>query len=207
MTITYPLTFPEGVTFNDHTLEIYTAATKNTSPFTLKTQTYDLGAERWQFSGALHRVTTRDVAEKYTSFKFALRGIVGTFLMSVPDGKTPRGSWLGTPVVDGGSQVGDTLNLKGFTPDETNVIREGDYLSLGTGSATRLYKALFDADSNGSGEVSVSIVPRLRESPGDNDTVTYENAMGIFRLSEPKSGYRAKPKDYTISFECEEALE
>lgn len=206
MTIRYPLDFPNDVCFSQINIQLKNSSSKNTSPFSLEEQVYDFGSEIWEISGSLP-LLKKEVGEKYASFILSLRGQVGTFLLPISGSYQPRGSWLGTPVVDGASQTGDELNIKGLTPNQTEVAKAGDFISIGSGVGTRLYKIIADANSNADGEMTVTIVPRLRTSPSDLATVNVNNAKGIFRLTEQTASYSVSlGKRYNISFNCREAL-
>lgn len=206
MTITYPLTFPSDLHFTEMTVTLRNSSAKNTSPFSLEEQVYDFGGEVWEVSGSMPPMN-RLQAEKYNSFLMSLRGQVGTFLMPIAGAETPNGLWGGTPLVNGGSQTGDELDIKGLPISQTNTAKAGDFISLGTGVNTRLYKVLADANSDGSGNMTVTIAPRLRTSPSDNDPVTVTSAKGVFRLKEQTASYEASASNlYGLSFECREAL-
>jgi hypothetical protein len=206
MTITYPLTFPSDVSFSQIDVQLRNSSSKSTSPFSLEEQVYDFGGEVWEISGVLPPMK-RELAEIYNSFLLSLRGQVGTFLMPIAGAYTPRGSWGGTPVVNGGSQTGDELDITGLPTSQTGVAKAGDFISLGTGTATRLYKIVADADSDGSGDMTVTIVPRLRTSPANGAAVSVTSANGVFRLTEQTALYSANADGfYNITFSCREAL-
>ncbi len=206
MTITYPLSFPDGITFNDIEIQLAHSSESTTSPFTLETQVYDYRGEVWSMSGSMPPMN-RERAEIYTSFLMSLRGQVGTFLIPVAGSETAQGSWGGSPVVDGNSQAGDELNIRGLPVSQTGVAKAGDFISLGTGEATRLHKVVSDADSDASGNMTVTVVPRLRASPIDGDIVTYNNAMGLFRLTGKSTSYSNSVEGlYSMTFEFQEAI-
>ena len=72
-------------------------------------------------------------------------------LLLARKGNQRRGSWAttGTIRVRTANQTGNDLRLDGFTANQTNVIRDGDWFSVGG----RLYMAVEDRDSDGSGRV------------------------------------------------------
>lgn len=205
MTITYPLTFPSDVAFSSIDISLRNSSAKNTSPFTYEEQVYDYGGAVWEISGSLPPME-RDQAEVYTSFLMSLRGQVGTFLMSIAGAYQPRGTWAGTPVVDGAGQTGDQLNIRGLTPNQTGAAKAGDFISIGTGNATRLYKVLADADADANGDMTVTIAPRLRTSPVDGATINVTSAKGVFRLTDQAASYQVNPNYYSMQFSCREAL-
>lgn len=130
--------------------------------------------------------------------------------MGDPNGATARGSAsssAGTPVVKGASQTGSSLIIDGVPASATGYLKAGDYISLGTGTSTRLYKVLDDANSNGSGEVTVEIFPDLRTSPADDATVTVASAKGTWRLTSNQTDWSIDTISlYGLTFACEEAL-
>lgn len=183
MTITYPLVFPDNlVGITDIKIDPITAVGMTQSPFSFAQQTSDWTGQMWGL-----QLTTVDLdideGSELEAFITALNGRQGTFLIGDPAKRVPRGAATGTPLVDGDSQTGNVLNTKGWTPNTTNILRKSDYIQLGTGASSRLYRLLKDVDSDASGNAVLDIWPRLRVSPLDGDAVIVENTVGRFRLS------------------------
>lgn len=108
-----------------------------------------------------------------------------------------RGAYGGTPLVDGASQTGFSLNIKGATPNVTNWIRKGDYFSVFVGSEHELKMIDTDANSDGAGLVVLSFVPKLRFSPADDAVIfvedgTLQKPQGIFMLQSAESGWQSR---------------
>lgn len=111
------------------------------------------------------------------------------------------------PLVNGASQTGNVLNIDGCSPNVTGWFAPGDYIQLGSGSATQLYKVLTNVDTNNSGQASVDIWPNLRSSPADNSAVIFTNAKGKFRLKDNVTQWGINEiSSYGITFDCVEAL-
>lgn len=182
MAISYPLDWPTELGLNSFTLRTRNSVARSESPFSFVEQTYDWGGQLWEFSGTTP-LMNRDTAEIYNSFLIKLNGRKGTFTLPIPNSETPRGSFAGTPVVDGAGQTGNTLNVRGFDPSEVDVAKVGDYIQIGTGLSTRLYKILDSVDSDTSGDAVLTIYPNLRSSPSDGQTIITSNCKGLFRLS------------------------
>ena len=104
-----------------------------------------------------------------------------------------RGSFGGTPLVAGGSQTGNSINVDGCSLSVTNWIREGDWFGVGG----QLLMATADASSDGSGNVTISFVPRLRSAPADNSAVTTSGATGTFILADNKVSWANTPGDFS----------
>lgn len=235
MTITYPIDFPTDVGLTDAVLRIRTSNARSQSPFTFSEQIYSWAGQRWEIEAQLPRMK-REQAEKYHCFLAKLNGRQGTFTMYVPSAKSPRGIYQSTGthhlltesgdmlttesgdhilveygssiVVKGSGQTGSELIVDGFGANQTNVLRCGDFFQLGTGSNTRLYKILNDANSDSSGSATLDIFPNLRRSPDDNEELILDNPKGLFRLATNEIDM---PSDFintfTVSFTAIEAVD
>jgi hypothetical protein len=166
------------------------------SVFTGEQQVFEHQGEWWEAEAELPAMI-RANAEEWIAFLLALRGKLGTFLLGDSTGKVARGTASGV-TVNGGSQVGKTLALSG-----SGTLKKGDYLQIGTGTSQRLYKCLEDATLG----ATVTIFPRLRESPTNGAAVTLASAKGLFRLATPQSEWDANEvKHYGITFQAVEAF-
>lgn len=149
-------------------------------------------------------VMERADAEEWISFLLKLNGQQGTFLLGDSAAKTARGIATGTPLVNGASQTGQSLVTDGWTAGVTGILKAGDYIQLGQ----RLYKVLNDANSDGSGNATLDIWPRLRESPANNSSIIVSDCLGLFRLSG--NSYQIHSADvaklFSLAFSAEEAI-
>jgi len=131
-------------------------------------------------------------------------------LLGDPSAVTPRGtasSSPGTPVVNGASQTGDQLIIDGATVSQTGYLKAGDYIQLGAGINSRLHKVLQDADTDGSGNTTLTIFPDIRTSPSDDETVVVTSAKGVFRLNENVVNWNVNEASiYGITFGAIESL-
>lgn len=180
---TYPLTFP-SVGIRQSSFRLVTSTASSVSPFTFRQQVYKHPGQRWEGEVTFRRMSHSDVAD-VKAFMTDLQGQFGTFLYGDPDflAKGPRGALGGTPLVDGGSQTGNTLDIKGATALVTGWLKKGDYFQLGTGTASRLYMLTQDADTDSSGTATLTFQPSLRISPADNDALTITGAKGAMRMA------------------------
>lgn len=205
MAITYPLSLPTITGIANIVITARNSVAVATSPFTLTTQVMQHQGSRWEASVTLPPMK-RASAEEWIAFLISLNGAYGTFLLGDPMGATARGSAstaAGTPLVNGGSQTGSTLNIDGAPNNATGYLKAGDYIQIGT----NLYKVLADANSNGSGQVSLDIWPSLRSSPADNAAVVVAGAKGLFRLSSSDASFSIDNASvYGINFSAVEAI-
>ncbi len=181
MAITYPLSLPSVGLFTRFSLTGQSANAESRSPFTFERQIQTHQGMLW-LAGITLAPMKRVKAEEWRTFFAKLNGLQGTFLMGDLGAKLSRGIATGTPQVDGAGQTGQVLNTKGWTTGVTGILLAGDYIQIGTGLTSRLYKNLNDVDSDGGGLAVLDIWPRLRESPADSATIVVNNAEGLFRL-------------------------
>lgn len=207
MAISFPLTLPTATGQRAITLRACSTTAVSRSPFTRQTQVQRHAGQWWEADITLPEMT-RDNGEEWIAFLAALNGREGTFYLGDPLGATGRGTLTGTPLVKGASQTGQDLLIDGATINITNWIRKGDWVQLGTGSTSRLHKQLLDANSNGSGQVTLTLFPRLRSSPADNAAVTVSSAQGVFRLmpGQPVGWQADRSGTYSIGFSAIEVV-
>lgn len=96
-------------------------------------------------------------------------------------GHANRGSYGGTPLVNGGSQTGNTLTADGASAGITDWAKARDFISFD--NQIRMVTA--DVDSDGGGNLSIPIWPAIRTSPANNDPITTSDATGVFILVSP----------------------
>lgn len=178
------------------------------STFTLQPQVFAWAGQLWEADITLPPMPDPDDAEAWIAKLVSLNGREGNFLIG-PDyaNLSPRGIGTGTPLVKGGSQTGYDLDTDGWTATQTGIMKAGDWFSLGSGSATRLYKVMVDADSDGSGDATLTIWPKLRSSPADNDALTVTSPLGRFMLATNDTEWSIdQAAVYGLSFRAVEDL-
>lgn len=206
MAITYPLALPLVRSEASVTFGYRDSAAVTASPFT-----GDEDVQVWSRQGWLAQVSFPPLAEAdaraVIAWLVSLRGRRGTFLMGDPLRTAPRGVGTGTPLVKGAGQTGEELITDGWTAGQTGILKAGDYLQLGSGSSAYLHMVLADANSDGSGNATFDIFPRLRTAPADNAPITVISPVGRFRLRSNEQRWDEQTAQfYGISFDCAEAL-
>ena len=209
MAISYPLSLPTATGIASVDLRAVNAVAYSSSPFTFAGQAHAYSGQMWQADITLPAMK-RENAEQWISFLISLRGQFGTFLLGDPNGATPRGlaaTLAGTPTVDGADQTGGTLDITGASRNKTNWLRTGDYIQIGTGSDSRLYKVLSDTNTDNSGQCTVDIWPHIRTAHANGATVTTSNTKGVFRLSSNETSWSINDASfYGITFGAIEAI-
>lgn len=99
-------------------------------------------------------------------------------LRAATEGDTVSFSWpqptqtsLGTPLVNGASQLGSSLIADGFTASV--AIPQLAYFSFSVSSHTYLHAVTSSGSANGSGQATMNIAPMLRVSPADNAALNF----------------------------------
>lgn len=202
---TYPLTWPSSISVNSMQITPTNSVAVTQSPFSFSQKTYDNGGEMWQASVSIPPLT-RDQAEDFICFLTLLKGSYGTFLMPVFDAKAARGSWGGTPLIAGAGQTGNDLNIDGGTTGTTDYAKAGDWVQIGTGSSTKLFKVMADADTDGSGATTLNLFPSIKVAFADNTALTVVNPHGLFRLDGDFTYNVDINKFYSIQLSMYEAL-
>lgn len=200
MAITYPLSLPNTTSFASARMTAKSVVGISKSPFTGSQQVQKHQGQWWEFEAGLAPMT-RANAELWISFMISLNGQQGTFLLGDPLGSTVRGVGTGTPLVKGASQTGNSLITDGWTASQTGILKAGDYFQLGTGSSSKLYKVLADANSDGSGDATFDIWPSINTAVANDSALTIASAKGVFRLASNEMGFDLKQAQfYGIAF-------
>jgi len=206
MAITYPLNFPTSFGFSTFTIGLDHAVAVAESEFTFQSQVQENQGSAWEVSGSLE-LLNREQSEEYNAFIASLHGRLGTFLLSPAGSEEPRGVATGTPLVKGGSQIGKELDTDGWTPNITGILKAGDFIQLGTGVNSTLHRVLVDVDSDGSGNATLDLAPKIRTAPSDNSAIVISNPKGLFRMSENNLPVSISPPNrHTIRFNARQAI-
>jgi hypothetical protein len=201
MTISYPLALPTTDQPADIVWGGESVVAVAQSPFTGETEVQQHDGQVWHGTVNYPPLERAD-AKRLIVFLQKLDGMYGTFTMSPPGSETPRGSAGGTPLVNGATQTGVDLVTDGW-PVSESVLLEGDFIQLGTGLTSRLYMNLGDVTSDGSGNATLTLWPRIKTStsPADNAAIVTSSPVGLFRLISNRNDWTVDTAlHYGISF-------
>lgn len=170
------------------------------SDFTAQQQVTEWQGDPWEVDVSMP-LMTRTLAEPWIAAMESLDGSTGTFYMGPSgDERNPISTAGGTPLVDGASQSGKTLLLKGWT----GTLKAGDFIQV-LHDVKRLYRAVKDVAATS----SIDIRPRLRTpTPADGAACSFSSPVGLFRLA-PGTFAEWKldqNKLFTLSFKAVEAI-
>jgi hypothetical protein len=194
----YPIAIPATPGTASITIRKQSVVAVATSPFSLSSQSQTWAGQIWYADISLPRMA-RANGETWAAALSSLNGKEGSLLIGDTANKTPRGIGTGTPLVNGGGQSGYTLNTKGWTASKTGIMKAGDWLQLGAGATARLYKVIFDANSDAGGLASLTVWPQLRSSPADSAAITIAPAQGKFMLAKEPEWTIGADHIYTFS--------
>lgn len=179
----YPLALPALFKSMELTWTPINTVGVNVAPQTLVEQTYEFIGKRWQVEISLPPMKS-SVAEQIVGFLLSLNGPAGTFYLGDTSKRQAAGIATGNPLVNGIQvQFSNNLNTRGWTPNKVGILKAGDWLQMYSGAGQRLYKVCADANSDGGGNASLTVWPRLRDASADGSPLFTTNAQGIFYLA------------------------
>lgn len=184
-TYSFPSIVPSASTW---TLESNTAT--HVSPLSGAIQTLDRGGERWRVRLQFQNLTGADKAEMQ-AFMTKLNGQQHRFTLH-DHSRVQRGSFGGTPLVDGAGQTGTSIDIDGCSASVTNWIRAGDMFEVNGD----LKMCVADANSSAGGAVTIDFAPRIVTAPSNNAAITTENPTGVFMLAGNDSGWSNAPGNF-----------
>ena len=208
MAISYPLALPTHTGIAQIELRATNAVAYSRSPFTFAGQAHAYAGKAWQADVTLPSMKRED-AERWVAWLISLKGQLGTFYLGDPAATTPLGSARDTDtiLVDGAVSSGDTIAIDSAPASQTDYLKAGDYMQIGTGVNRQLFKVLNDVDTDGTGSATIDVWPNVRTSIADDAAVTVQSAQGIFRLASNEQAFSINEASiYGITFGAIEAV-
>jgi hypothetical protein len=161
----------------------------------------EFAGQNWIFDVRFSTLTQAN-GRQIDAFLSKMKGPFTPFDIVMPVISTPQGDMAGTVLVDGASQVGSTINLKGITTG-TGLIA-GDYIKFA--GHNKAYKVVTDFVGDGGGLASVEIHPALVTSPPDAALVTFSSVPFTVRATS-STKYDIRPPDlYGMAITMEESF-
>jgi hypothetical protein len=203
MAITYPLALPTTAIPKAIKFSPVAVVAQTVSPFTLQEEVFEHQGQMWAAQVQLPSMIGAD-GEAWAAWKLALNGSFGSFLMGDPVNTSPSGTGGGAPIANGAATTGaKEFNTKGWNPSET-VLKAGDWIQLPN---YRLHKILVDVVSDGGGDATLDIFPRLRDDLDDAAVLILSNTVGIWRMTDDAMTWDiGEAQIYGVNFSAREAL-
>lgn len=183
----------------DVTRTLRAAVAVTASPFTGTEQVQDWGGEWWEYEIEFAVPKASEDGRRLAAFFAALGGSRDTFIFRDPFIANPAN--LGTPLVNGAGQTGNSLITDGWS----RGMKAGDFIQLGSGDTTRLHQMTSDFTPSG-GAATLQIVPRLRAATTDNEPLTVVQPGVRLRLAGPQPVRIGLADLYRFSVKAREAL-
>ena len=169
-----------------------------------KQQIRSFGGHRWQFR-AKYPPLTRSEFMPVWAFLLSQKGKFDSFAVIPPDLAVPLGVASGTPLVVGGGQSGNTLNIDGGGASTTGWLKAGDIFTVA--GSTKVHMLTQDANTGAGGAVTLNFEPDLIVSPADNGLLKINNVAFTMRLKNDVQSYQARKKPfYNYDLDLIEAL-
>ena len=182
---TYPLTIPASPNIQEFSIRPLRAVGVSRSPFTFAQQVFDHGGAIWQGEVKLPAMRPA-TAKAWEVFLLQCRGASGTFLMGpVLAGNTGTGT--GGDLASAGAARDESISLQNAGAAAT--YKAGDWLQIGTSLSARLHKITADATADGSGNVTLTIEPELKQAYPIAAAVNLSAPVGVWRLAASNIGW------------------
>lgn len=182
----FPLSLPPYIGFSDATMRQVSVVGIGISPYTGAQETQSYPGQWWEIDLTTTALAAAQAA-RMEAFFASLNGQEGTFLCGDPWRKVARGRAgvvPGSPAVDGAVNArAQVLPITGGPALESGWIMAGDYIQVGTGSASLLLTALADIDTDSAGEATVPVWPRIRRPLASGEPIIFTAPRGVFRLT------------------------
>lgn len=182
--------FP-AITPNVSEMGLITNSKQFVSPLTGYTQTASRKGSRWLLRLVFNNLRTDDrgVLRGYLAFQ---EGQVNRIEVGDHSYTGARGALGGTPLVNGASQTGTSLITDGW-PNSTLVLKAGDLISYDNGTYKELKMVTADGTSDGSGNLTLSIMPEIHTAPANNAAIETASPVGTFMLAGNAVNWTNRP--------------
>ena len=140
-------------------------------------------------------VMTRAEFAPIKAFIMKQRSQLNSFTFIPPTVSDSQGSASGTISVNGALTAGTTTaTIDGMATSTNGILKAGDYFRF-TGQE-KVYMAVEDLDSNGSGEGTLTFEPPLRSAVTDNTILIYDNVDFTVSLTNDIQEFNIGTQEY-----------
>lgn len=105
----------------------------------------------------------------------------------------PLGTMRGTMTLNSSAAQGATTLSIIAAGETSKTLLQGDLLGLGTGTTKQVVMVVADATSDGTGLISVTIEPALRNTHNSGAAVTWDKPTALFRCREAPAKWEHRP--------------
>ncbi len=102
----------------------------------------------------------------------------------------PLGTMRGTMTLNSDAAQGSTTLSIVASGQASKTLLQGDFLGIGTLLTQQVVMVVANATSNGSGVISVTVEPALRNAFVSGDSVTWDKPKALFRRVDSRFGWQ-----------------
>lgn len=179
----------------------------NSTAYTLsgKRSVKQFAAQYFSFSVQMPPMKQADFQEFY-AFLVKQKGSFDSFTFEYPLDNLGADRSQTDILVNAAQAVGDsTIAMDGFSTSTTGVLKAGDLIKFANDN--KIYMVTADANSNASGEATISIEPPLQDAVVDNEAVTVNQPSFTVALAQDDVLYSTDAAGFfTLSFDVREVL-
>jgi hypothetical protein len=93
----------------------------------------------------------------------------------------PLGTYRGSPTLSSSVAMGDTTMTFVDATQASKTLKVGDYVGIGSGLTQQVVMLVADATANGSGVITVTFEPPLRNAFATSTAITLDKPKALFR--------------------------
>lgn len=152
-------------------------------------QGMEISAPLWEVS--LSAPTNYEsVSGAWQALIMKLKGQVNQLAIWNMGRPVPSGTCRGSMTLSSSAAQGATsLVITAGSGQAAKTLKTGDMLGVGSGTTTQLLMIMADATADGSGVITVTVEPPLRNAFSSGSVVTWDKPCALFRRSDSKSAW------------------
>lgn len=193
------VTFPSTPKPNGMSWRLVMPAQTNVSEWTGRRQTIASGRGWWECQLSLPPIVGTTNVNAWRAFIAKSRGKANDF--QIPVDPTAQSSAVATPLVNGASQTGRTLNTDGW-PVSSTVLVAGQFVTINN----QLLQLTENVTSNGSGVATLTFEPPIRTAPSDNAAIEFKNPYCLMYMVEEPTLSVENGYVYSLSLNLRESF-
>jgi hypothetical protein len=193
------VTFPSTPKPNGMSWRLVMPAQTNVSEWTGRRQTIASGRGWWECQLSLPPIVGTTNVNAWRAFIAKSRGKANDF--QIPVDPTAQSSAVATPLVNGASQTGRTLNSDGW-PVSSTVLVAGQFVTINN----QLLQLTENVTSNGSGVATLTFEPPIRTAPSDNTAIEFKNPFCLMYMVEEPTLSVENGYVYSLSLNLRESF-
>lgn len=176
-----------GLPLSGHDWHLEFNTIVHTSPLDKSTESIEMPGAHWV--GSVSFNTLNDAQLRVLQvFLDKLRGAAGRFYFSPLTAQLGSLATTGGVTVDGGSQVGTTINTAGWDPSEVGVLKAGDCFSFDTAKGREMKRVQAPVDSDATGKATITFEAPIRTAPADLAAIEIVQPTCMVMLEDDRQG-------------------